>query len=70
LSVERLDDLSELESREVFEQFLLHPKEFTAFLKTTGITLILLSLHFRYKPVHLGFHAASFTIGPLQGQRK
>jgi hypothetical protein len=33
LSVEGLDDLNELENREVFEQFLLHPKEFTVFLK-------------------------------------
>jgi hypothetical protein len=34
LSVEGLDDLNELDNREVFEQFLLHPKEFTAFLKS------------------------------------
>jgi hypothetical protein len=34
LSVEGLDDLNELENREVFEQFLLHPKEFTAFPKS------------------------------------
>jgi hypothetical protein len=33
LSVEGLDHLNELENRNVFEQFLLHRKEFTAFLK-------------------------------------
>jgi hypothetical protein len=33
LSVEGLDDLKELENREGFEQFLLHPKEFITFLK-------------------------------------
>jgi hypothetical protein len=65
LSVEGLDDLNELENREVFEQFLFHPKEFTAFLKTTGITLIPLSLHFRSNSFYLGFHVVSFTLGPI-----
>jgi hypothetical protein len=55
LSVEELDDLKELKNREGFEQFLLHPKEFTEFLKNHWNHAYSAFFTFQIQPVLPGF---------------
>jgi hypothetical protein len=51
LPVEGLDDLNELEDREVFEQALFHPKGFTAFLKNHWNHAYFALLAFHIQPI-------------------
>jgi hypothetical protein len=54
LSVEGLDDLNGLENREAFGQFLLHPKEFTVFLKNHWNHAYSAVFTFQTQPILLG----------------
>jgi hypothetical protein len=59
-----LDDLDNLESPDLFEQFLLHPQKFTEFLRDHWSKAYSSLLPFKFNPSDPVCHIASFMPGP------
>jgi hypothetical protein len=62
-SVEGLEDIRQLESPDLFEQYLLSPKAFTAFLTKHYSAAYSAIFAFQIQPVLLLYPAVSFTPG-------